>query len=244
MRPACLVLAFVLVCPAALLASADLDRRIERTARESYNFRTVFRNVIHIEAQEGVVTLRGVLPDQNQKTLAENTVLELPGVIRVENEITVPAGPVAGSDEWIARRIKEASAFRLPGLANGLNVQVSDGVAVISGVAASETERAAAEDIAREIAGVRSVTNRLSVTTSASAAPDEIDDASLTAQVKSSLSERLETRGARFKVSARDGVVSISDPRESASPDEQRRLAAALRAVPGMRGVSAQTKLE
>src|ERR1022692_1222623 len=83
--PALLVL---LASPVALFALPETDRKIEDAAKASYNCRTVLENHVAVKAHDGVVTLTGIVGDRDLKVLAEDTVSNLPGVDRVDNQIT------------------------------------------------------------------------------------------------------------------------------------------------------------
>lgn len=73
--------------PIALFASSETDRKIEDAAKASYNYRTVLEDHVRVKADDGVVTLTGTVQDTDDKNLAADTVENLPGVVRVKNEI-------------------------------------------------------------------------------------------------------------------------------------------------------------
>src|SRR5438046_2298078 len=87
-----LIAAFV----AASLASVPLraaggdDDRIVSTAKDSYVYRTYLKDDdIKIKSQDGVVTLTGQVADRSHKSMAADTVENLPGVKNVDNQIAV-----------------------------------------------------------------------------------------------------------------------------------------------------------
>src|SRR3954464_14931798 len=96
----------VLAGPIALLASSSTDRKIEEAAKSSYNYRTVLEDHVKVKSDDGVVTLTGAVQDRDEKNLAEDTVENLPGVIRVNNQITVATDIPEHSDKWIAMKIR------------------------------------------------------------------------------------------------------------------------------------------
>src|ERR1700753_1295288 len=98
--------------PAAALASSDMDNKIESAAESSYNFKTVLHNQVKVKADDGVVTLTGTVAQTSDKDLAEDTVKDLPGVTRVDNEIQVNEQYKAHSDGWIAFKIKSELLVR------------------------------------------------------------------------------------------------------------------------------------
>ncbi|HYD84616.1 MAG TPA: BON domain-containing protein, partial [Opitutus sp.] len=105
LRLACICGFALLALPGSALADAETDRKIERAAQSSYNFRAILNNQVQVEANDGIVTLTGVVRDQQQKSLAEVTVRELPGVISVENKLETSSPMHERADGWIALKI-------------------------------------------------------------------------------------------------------------------------------------------
>ena len=90
----------------ALFASSETDRKIEDAAKASYNYRTVLENHVNVQANDGVVTLTGTVGDKDLKVLAEDTVSNLPGVTRVDNQIALDPALAEHSDGWIAFKLR------------------------------------------------------------------------------------------------------------------------------------------
>lgn len=68
--------------------AADMDDKIESAFKETYVYKTYLSDdQIKTDSKDGVVTLTGVVDDVSQKTLAEETVANLPGVNRVDNKL-------------------------------------------------------------------------------------------------------------------------------------------------------------
>jgi len=101
------ILALVLAAglPAALWATAETDRRIEDAAKASYNYHTVLKDSVQVESKDGVVTLTGTVPDKELRSLAEDTVSGLPGVLTVDNRVTVTPPAPEYSDDWLTLKI-------------------------------------------------------------------------------------------------------------------------------------------
>src|SRR5580704_4096220 len=95
----------ITAAPALSFASSSTDSRIEDAANSSYNFRTVLEDHVKVKSDNGVVTLTGSVPDKDEKSLAEDTVSNLPGVVSVVNKIRVEGEPPEHSDAWIATKI-------------------------------------------------------------------------------------------------------------------------------------------
>src|ERR1035438_10777095 len=74
-------IAFLLAAtlPVALFASSSSDSKIENAAKASYNYRTVLEGHVNVKVNDGVVTLTGTVQDKDDKSLAADTVENLPG---------------------------------------------------------------------------------------------------------------------------------------------------------------------
>ncbi len=164
MKKFCLsALLILLAMPVRAMADPETDRKIEEAARSSYNFRAVLQKQIEVHCQDGVVTLGGMVLDQNQKALAEQTVRGLPGVVGVENEIKLSSPGHDRADGWIALKIRSILLMRSNVSAAHTDVAVRDGVVTLSGTAETEEQRALTAAYARDVEGVKSVENRIDV---------------------------------------------------------------------------------
>jgi len=210
-----LVAATILMGGASARAS-DTDSRIESSAANSYAFKTYLKDdSIKTESKDGAVTLTGTVADESQKSLAENTVASLPGVISVDNELQISGEqPAEHSDAWITMKVKTALLFHRNVSATGTTVYTKDGIVTLQGVASRMAEKELTTEYARDVDNVKEVKNDMTIA-AAPAAPDstmgdKIDDASITAEVKSSLMAHRSTSALRTSVSTVDGVVTLS----------------------------------
>jgi len=94
------------------------------------------------------------------------------------------------------------------------DVNVADGVVTLSGEASSLAQKDLTAEYASDVEGVKSVKNDMTIT-KAPAQPvqtvsEKIDDASITAQVKSSLLSHRSTSAVKTKVQTTDGVVTVT----------------------------------
>jgi len=147
--------------------------------------------------------------------LAENTVESLPGVKSVDNQLKIKGeNPAEHSDAWISTKIKLALLFHRNVRATKTDVNVRDGVVILSGEASSLAQKELTTEYAKDIDNVKEVKNEMTVVTTP-ATPGEtigekIDDASITAQVKSSLLTHHSTSALKTKVSTTEGAVTLS----------------------------------
>jgi hyperosmotically inducible periplasmic protein len=205
-----------LLVTSASLRASDTDSRIESSATKSYVFKTYLKNdSIKTESKDGVVTLTGTVAEASHKSLAENTVESLPGVKSVDNRLKVKGeSPAEHSDTWISMKVKTALLFHRNVSASGTDVYVKDGVVSLRGEAASLAQKELTTEYAKDIDNVKEVKNEMTIATTP-AQPGEttgekIDDASITAQVKSSLLSHRSTSALKTKVETTDGVVTLS----------------------------------
>jgi len=196
-------------------SAADMDSRIESAAAKSYVFKTYLKDdSIKTKSQDGVVTLTGTVADSSQKSLAEDTVASLPGVRKVDNQLLINGEqPAEHSDTWISMKVKTALLFHRNVSATGTTVYTRDGVVTLEGVADSEAAKELTTQYAKDVDNVKEVRNNMTIA-QAAAAPDgtisdKIDDASITAEVKSSLLSHRSTSALRTSVSTTDGVVTV-----------------------------------
>ncbi len=117
-------------------------------------------NAVSVEVCNGVVTLRGQVESEAKRDLACFLVACVPGVVGLNNYLTI--NPRNAEDLALMGRIKEALR-RQPVDTSQVRVEVSDGVAQLSGMVRTEdaSERAAATALG--VPGVTAVYNNITV---------------------------------------------------------------------------------
>ena len=196
--------------------ASNTDSRIESSAAKSYVLKTYLKNdSIKTESKDGVVTLTGTVAEASHKSMAENTVASLPDVKSVDNELLVKGEqPAEHSDAWITTKVKTALLFHRNVSASGTSVYTKDGIVTLQGEASSIAQKELTTEYAKDVDNVKEVKNEMTIAKSP-ATPDatiadKIDDASITAQVKSSLLSHHSTSALHTTVSTTDGVVTLS----------------------------------
>jgi hyperosmotically inducible periplasmic protein len=213
-------LAFVTVV-AALVGSnttvraSQTDDRIDSSFKKTYVYKTYLKDEhIKISSKDGVVVLSGTVADETHKPMAQNVAEALPGVTSVDNRIEVTGDrPAESSDTWITMKVKSALLFHRNVSATGTEVDLRDGNVTLKGEAANQAQKDLTTEYAKDVDGVKSVKNEMTVAATAPK-PDQtvgekIDDASITAQVKSSLLSHRSTSMLSTKVSTSEGVVTV-----------------------------------
>ena len=188
------------------------------------------------------------------------TVASVPGVERVASEIKSPdtladaeiwREPTpkpsrteyrmwdSASDIWItsATKMRLLTDSRTPAL--DINVETQAGVVTLFGIVPSQDAKTTAAADARKVSGVKRVVNELQVVASAKQAAVKVRDEDIESEVKKAFEK------ADFKdisVEVKNGVVRLT----GTIPSGARRLEAAVaaRAVPGVRAVEDDLRLE
>ncbi|HTO09594.1 MAG TPA: BON domain-containing protein [Myxococcota bacterium] len=123
---------------------------------------------INVDTDHEVVTLFGSVPSETSKKLAENEVKKVDGVKAVKNELQVVpqsmAKAVQETDDSLQKSIDDQLESRSELKDASIDVEVSKGVARLTGSVASQSDRLLALATARGVPGVRSVIDELKVT--------------------------------------------------------------------------------
>jgi osmotically-inducible protein OsmY len=195
--------------------ASDTDDRIESAAKKSYVFKTYLADdSIKTEARNGVVTLTGTVANDAHKSIAQDTVENLPGVIRVDNRLKVKdATPEEHSDTWISTKLRTSLLFHRSVSVTKTGIDVKDGVVTLTGEASSQAQKDLTTEYAKDIDHVKEVRNEMTVALQPAAdnrtQGEKIDDASITAQVKASLLSHRSTSSIKTQIATVNGVVTV-----------------------------------
>lgn len=222
----------------ALLA-AQMGDRVESSAKKSYVFMTYLKgDDIKIQtANDSIVTLTGTVSEWSHRSLAEETVAELPGVKSVNNKLEIKGEkPPENSDIWTGMKVKTMLMFHRNVSGLGTDIDVKNGVVTLHGKASSEAQKELTTEYAADVEGVKSVKNDMIVEKPVKATvekesaekvtvkkdnenpvSDYIDDASITAQVKLALLFHRSTSAIKTKVATKDGIVTVSGVAKNAA---------------------------
>ncbi len=203
----------VLACAAF---ASETDSRIEASAKNSYVYKTYLqKDSITTQSKDGVVTLSGSVLEESHKFVAQETVANLPGVVKVENQLVYKGEqPPENSDGWVGVKVKTALLFHRNVNAFKTEVGVKEGVVTLKGEALSQAQKDLAGEYAKDVEGVKDVKNEMTLVkpeeNKGQTLGEKIDDASITAQVKMGLLSHHSTSAINTKVSTSEGVVTVS----------------------------------
>ena len=213
-------LVVMMVAAVALLAlnipvhASQMDDRIESTARKSYVFKALLQgDDIKIESRDGDVTLTGIVADNFNKSLAQETLTGIPGVKSVDNRLEVKSEPTtANSDAWLRDKVKNTLLFHRSVSGLRTEVNVKNGIVTLRGEAASGAQRDLTTEYAKDVEGVKDVNNEMTVAKTSKKTQtvgEKIDDASIIAQVKMMLLFHRSTSAINTKVETNNGDVTL-----------------------------------
>ncbi len=222
-----LVLAAMIVSVLAFafpLLASEADELIEASATESFVFKNYLQDDdITVQSKDGLVTLTGTVATATHRSLAGDTVAGLPGVTAVDNKLILSGEtPAEKSDAWIITKVKTTLLFHSNVSGAETEVTAENGIVTLRGQAASNAQKDLTTEYARDVEGVKDVVNEMTVSPGAEAKAegttmtekmgaigDKIDDASITALVKTTLFYHRSTSGLNTTVKTKDGVVTL-----------------------------------
>jgi len=244
---AVIVAAVALLMTSTPVHASTTDDRIESSAKKSYVFKTYLEgDDIKIHSKDGVVSLTGTVSEESHKSLAQETVADLPGVKSVDNRLEVKGDqPAEKSDAWLSAKVK-ATLLLHQNVSAKTEVSTKDGIVTLQGEATSQAEKDLTTEYARDVEGVKDVKNEMTVSDTSGRAPwtviETIDDASITAQVKMALLFHRSTSALYTKVRTMHGVVTLSGKARNAA---EKDLAAKLvKDIKGVKNVENQMTIE
>ena len=208
--------AAALMITSVSLQASEADDRIEDSFKKSFVYQTLLKeDAIDTDVKDGVVCLKGTVADEFHKAQAEETAANQIGVIKVDSKLVTKAEAAAdNADEWIGRKVKLALLFHRNVSIRKTTVEVKDGIVTLTGEASSLAQKELTTEYAGDVEGVKSVKNAMTVAATPEVTPrtegEKIDDASVTAQVKTALWTHRSTSAMKTKVVTRNGVVTLT----------------------------------
>ncbi len=227
--------------------ASKTDDRIESSAKKSYVFKTYLKeDDIKIESKDGAVTLTGTVSEKSHKSLAQETVADLPGVKSVDNRLEVKGErPAEMSDAWLTAKVKTTLLFHRS-VSAMTKVDAKDGIVTLQGNATSEAQKELTTEYVKDVEGVKDVKNEMTVSETSEkthrTTGDKIDDASITAQVKMALLFHRSTSALSTTVKTKRGIVTVSGKASNAA--EKDLVTKLVNDVKGVKGVKNHMTVE
>lgn len=208
------------------LQATQLDSDIETSAKQSHVFKKYLQgDDIKIESKDGAVIMTGSVSGNYHKALAQETVVNLPGVKSVDNRLELKdAAPSSNSDAWVRDNVVSTLLFHRSVSPTTTQINVKDGVVILKGEASSQAQKDLTTEYAMDVEGVKDVKNEMTVANAQAKAYDKkqtisetVDDASITTQVKMTLLYHRSTSALNTKVETLDGVVTLTGEAKNAA---------------------------
>ena len=132
---------------------------------------------VHVETKGGTVMLRGKVDDADAKSAAGEIAKGIDGVKSVKNELQVVAPTdrkaVDADDKQITKSVEDRFKQDPQLKSAKIDAKVNAGVVTLTGEVKSIGTSARASEVARSVAGVRSVKNDLTYASSSSLMPSQ-----------------------------------------------------------------------
>lgn len=158
---------------------------------------------IAVSAKEGVVTLTGTVETFAQKYVAERAVERVAGVRAVADDVKVKvSGPHERSDTEIAHAAINALRWDIEVPDEKLTVKVENGWVTLKGDAEWNYQKAAAERDVRYLAGVKGISNLITVKPRASTTE-------VKAKIEAALKRSAELDAKQITVETAEGTVTL-----------------------------------
>jgi osmotically-inducible protein OsmY len=160
---------------------------------------------IGVAVEDGVIELTGHVDNYIDKTNAERIVKRVHGVHGVANDVEVKLPSSAERDDVdIARSAVQALEWNVLIPKNRITVTAANGWLTLEGKVDWFYQKRAAEDSVVVLAGVRGVTNRLSVTNKGARAEDVKE------KIEAALKRSADIDSKKITVTSEEGKVTLS----------------------------------
>jgi len=181
------------------------DQELKRDVLDELNWQPSLRNEeIGVAVKEGVVTLSGEVSSYSKKYEAERAAESVHGVKAVAVDLTVKlAHPFVHTDTEIAHAVVYALKWDIDVPDDKLVVRVEDGRVILEGEVEWQYQRNAAERAIRYLAGVKSVSNLISVK------PVHASPHDVTEKIRNAFKRSAEIDSSKISVESLDGKVVL-----------------------------------
>jgi hyperosmotically inducible periplasmic protein len=246
------------VAPTRQESMEVLDDKLKERVAEALKGDKQLGDVSVQSVNAGVVLLAGTVPTLTAHLEALETVSAVPGVRRVETEIKSPdrlgdaeiqkergvAGATTGgvSDVWLtsAVKLRLLADERVPGM--DINVDTTRGAVTLFGIVPTADAKAAAEQQAKKVDGVKSVENALQIVPAERQEQVAAKDEDVEARVEQKLGQSDTLAKADLEVDVKNGVARLTGT--VASSEDRLRAAVLTRTTPGVRAVTEEIQVQ
>jgi osmotically-inducible protein OsmY len=214
------------------------DTQIHRDVLEELKWDSrVDETEVGVQVTGGVVTLTGTVTSWAKRVAAQEAARRVIGVLDVANDITVKVpGGLGRTDTEIAQAVRRALEWDVFVPEEKITSTVTDGWVTLEGTVERWSQRNAAERAVRNLTGVKSVVNKITVT------PPKLVTEGVQKAIEQALERRAEREARQIRVDVRDGAVTLTGSVHSWA--ERKSVLAAARFTPGVRTVEDHLRTE
>jgi osmotically-inducible protein OsmY len=208
---------------------SDMDIRRDVEAELQWEPSVNDAAAIGVAVKNGITTISGHVQSYFEKWAAERAVERVSGVTAVANELDVRLpGDWERTDEDIAQAAVHALTWNLLVPRGRIQVEVTHGFVTLSGEVNWQYQRAAANDAIRYLAGVKGVTNLVTL-------KSPISRTAVKADIEAALKRSAEVDAQNIGVDTNDHTVTLTG--QVRSSNERKEAERAAWAAPGVYSV-------
>ena len=238
------------------VADNDLKDRVEKALAADEALKDSSVDVASVN--DGVVLLKGEAKTIGDHLRAVECAARVPGVRRVASEIRSPdkmgdaeiynghddkttAAKGTMSDAYVtsATKLKLLADSRVPGL--DVNVDTRGGEVTLFGMVPTKESKAAAEEIAKSVSGVRTVKNELQVVPEKRQEAVKAADGEIEKRVERAIEGNESLKDSNIDVEVRDGVARLTGTVER--PEQRMAAAVVARQAAGVKAVKEELRI-
>ena len=191
----------------------------------------VARSAITVKVYNGIVTLEGEVSSYVAREAAEADVLQIPGVVTVNDRTVIRTSAVQGtSDEELQARILNRYLWNPNIPASDIDVSVNENVVVLKGSVDAYWKKIRAEEIAYDVDGVLHVSNELAVVPT-----HEYSDKVIAEDIMNALERNSDVDQESIEITVESGKVTLNgvvrDSREDYMVQEVARFTRGVKDV-------------
>jgi osmotically-inducible protein OsmY len=193
---------------------------------------------VGVQVAGGVVTLTGTVTSWAKRMAAQEAAHRVIGVLDVANDVQVKVllGGLAPTDTEIAQAVRRALEWDVFVPEEKITSTVTGGWVTLEGTVERWSQRNDAERAVRNLTGVKSVVNKITVT------PPKLVTEGVQKAIEQALERRAEREARQIRVDVRDGAVTLTGSVHSWA--ERKSVLAAARFTPGVRTVEDHLRTE
>lgn len=192
---------------------------------------------VGVQVNNGVVTLTGTVTGWAKRVAAQEAARRVIGVLDVANDITVKVpGALTRTDTEIAQAVRQALEWDVFVPDDKIRSTVSDGWVTLEGTVDRWSQRDDAERAVRNLAGVKGVTNTITLKVTKPVTED------VRKAIEQALERRAEREARHIRVEVHDGTVTLTGTVHTWA--ERKSVLAAARFTPGVRSVDDRLRVE